>query len=135
MTSWCHGAPGIGLARVAGLDVLDDEDIRQEIETALRTTRCFEMQGVDHLCCGNLGRVDFLLAASRILSRAELREAADKKAAWVVQRARESNGYNLLPNLPAGHFNPGLFRGAAGVGYQLLRLADAEGLPSLLLLD
>jgi type 2 lantibiotic biosynthesis protein LanM len=135
MTSWCHGAPGIGLARVAGLHVLDDEDIRRDIETALHTTQRFGMQDVDHLCCGNLGRVDFLLIASRVLGRPELREAADKRAAWVVQRSGEPNAYQLLPNFPTRHFNPGLFQGLAGVGYELLRLVDAESLPSVLLLE
>jgi lantibiotic modifying enzyme len=36
--AWCHGAAGIGLARVAGLPYLDDATTRQEIETAVQTT-------------------------------------------------------------------------------------------------
>ena len=38
MTSWCHGAPGIGLARLGGLAILDTAEIRQEIAVALNTT-------------------------------------------------------------------------------------------------
>lgn len=135
MTSWCHGAPGIGLARVAGLDILDGEELRRDIATALHTTQHFGMQDVDHLCCGNLGRVDFLLIASRALARPELREAAAEKAAWVVHRAGEQGAYQLLPDFRMRHFNPGLFQGLAGVGYELLRLTDAEDLPSVLLLE
>ena len=135
MTSWCHGAPGIGLARIAGLSVLDDEHIRREIEIALHTTQRFGLQDVDHLCCGNLGRVDFLLVASRDLSRPELREAAERRAAWVVQRASDASAYQLFHNFPAGYFNPGLFQGTAGIGYELLRLAHAQCIPSVLLLE
>jgi lantibiotic modifying enzyme len=30
-------------------------------------------------------------------------------------------------------YSPGLFQGAAGIGYELLRLADPERVPSVLL--
>jgi lantibiotic modifying enzyme len=36
-------------------------------------------------------------------------------------------GHNATP------FAPGFFRGMAGIGYQLLRLADPNSLPSVLL--
>ncbi|MBO0778125.1 MAG: type 2 lantipeptide synthetase LanM family protein, partial [Ktedonobacteraceae bacterium] len=39
MATWCHGAPGIGLARLGGLPVLDSARIRNDIEVALQTTR------------------------------------------------------------------------------------------------
>jgi lantibiotic modifying enzyme len=35
--------------------------------------------------------------------------------------------------LPPELFNPGFFNGAAGVGYQLLRLVYSDDLPNLLL--
>ena len=39
MLAWCHGAPGIGLARLALIPLLPDEPaIREEAETAVRTT-------------------------------------------------------------------------------------------------
>lgn len=31
-TAWCHGAPGIGLARLCMLRRINDNDIRSEIE-------------------------------------------------------------------------------------------------------
>jgi len=36
--SWCHGAPGIGLARLGGVSLLDTPEIRTDIEAALETT-------------------------------------------------------------------------------------------------
>jgi lantibiotic modifying enzyme len=39
MASWCHGAPGIGMARIATLQNLPLTGTQEEIEVALRTTR------------------------------------------------------------------------------------------------
>lgn len=134
MTSWCHGAPGIGLARIAGLKTLNSDYICEEIDTALLTTDRFSLQDVDHLCCGNLGRVELLLSASKALSRPDLYESARGKTEWIVQRAGESSHFRLLPGFPGKLFNAGLFQGLAGIGYTLLRLHGAD-IPSILLLD
>lgn len=132
MTSWCHGAPGIGLARIAGLPILDTPAIRRDIDVALATTRAHASYGVDHLCCGNFGRIDILLMAAARLGRPELHDVAQQRAAWVLQRAGPSRAFSLFANLPIGVYNPGLFPGAAGIGYGLLRLARPNALPALL---
>lgn len=130
MCSWCHGAPGIGLARLGGLDILDTPEIRQDIEVAINTTKQQKLTGIDHLCCGNLGRVEFLLTASRKLSRPELLEDAMQIASQVVARAKQKGHFGYGPILT---FHPGFFQGAAGIGYELLRLAYPDQLPSVLL--
>lgn len=133
MTSWCHGAPGIALARIGGLPVLDTDHIRKDIEAALRTTRAFGVQGVDHLCCGNLGRADLLLVAASRLSRPELSVAASKRAWQVLKNAGHTGAFVLHPQLPMGVYSPGFFQGTAGIGYALLRMAQPDVLPSVLL--
>ncbi|MEB3342866.1 type 2 lanthipeptide synthetase LanM family protein [Okeania sp.] len=130
MCSWCHGAPGIGLARVATLDILDTPEIRQDIEAAITTTLNYGLSDIDHLCCGNMGRVEFLFTAGRKLNRPELVDAAMKLASQVVARAEYKGHYGYGPILD---FHPGFFQGAAGIGYQLLRLAYPDQLPSVLL--
>jgi lantibiotic modifying enzyme len=130
MCSWCHGAPGIGLARVATLDILDTPEIRQDIEAAITTTLNYGLSDIDHLCCGNMGRVEFLFTAGRKLNRPELVEAAMKLASSVVARAEEKGHYGYGTILD---FHPGFFQGASGIGYQLLRLAYPDQLPSVLL--
>jgi lantibiotic modifying enzyme len=47
MTSWCHGATGIGLARLGSLAILDTPDVRQEIAIALKTTLKFGLQDIE----------------------------------------------------------------------------------------
>ncbi|MBW4508058.1 MAG: type 2 lantipeptide synthetase LanM family protein [Scytonematopsis contorta HA4267-MV1] len=131
--SWCHGATGIGLGRLGGLSILETSEIHQDIEVALQTTHSYSLQGVDHLCCGNLGRCEVLLLGAQKLSRPELLTMAQQKAAWVLARAKLAGGYQLFANLPNHVFNPGFFQGTAGIGYELLRLAYPEALPSVLL--
>lgn len=130
MCSWCHGAPGIGLARVAGLGILDTSEIRQDIESAINTTKQHKLSGIDHLCCGNLGRVEFLFATGRKLSRPELVEIAMQQATQVVAGAKQRGHFNYGLSLT---FHPGFFQGASGIGYELLRLAYPDQLPSVLL--
>ena len=133
IANWCHGAPGIALARLGSLGILDNEEIRQEIDIALHTTQKFALQDIDHLCCGNFGRMDVLLVAARQLQRPELLEIVQKQAAWVVTRAEKAGSYQLFSSLLRGTYNPGFFQGTAGIGYELLRLAYPNLIPSALL--
>ena len=67
MSAWCHGAPGIGLARLQCLPHLNDAEIHAEIATALKTTFA---QGFGHnhsLCHGDLGNLELLLQADEVL--------------------------------------------------------------------
>jgi lantibiotic modifying enzyme len=130
-TSWCHGAPGIVLGRLGGLNILESDDIRQDIDSGLETTRQAALNGVDHLCCGTLGRVETLLQAGHLLSRPELTEVASRSAAGIVTMAKQRGAYLLNGALPKELSSPGFFQGLSGIGYELLRLA--EPLPSVLL--
>jgi type 2 lantibiotic biosynthesis protein LanM len=130
---WCHGAPGIGLARLGGLGILDTEQVREDIDLAVQTTIEFGVQGVDHPCCGNTGRAEFLLSAGQRLARPELEEHARANAWRAVSRAERTGGFVLHPMLPREVYNPGFFQGTAGIGYELLRMARPDLLPSVLL--
>lgn len=128
--SWCHGASGIGLARLGTLDILDSVEIRQDIEVAINTTKQQKLKDTDSLCCGNWGRVDFLLTAAQKLSRSDLLEDAREIASQVITRAEQKGHFGYSSILD---FHPGFFQGASGIGYQLLRLAYPDQLPSVLL--
>ena len=133
MTSWCHGATGIGLARLGGLNVLNTPKERHEIEVALETTLACGLLSLDNLCCGNFGRIEFLLAAAQRLGRPDLLERAQKHASILVRRASHLGNFHAVTNLPRQANNPGLYQGRAGIGYELLRLAFLKRLPCLLL--
>jgi lantibiotic modifying enzyme len=131
-TTWCRGVPGIALARLGALDVLDDAEIRAEIHAALATTRTAGLTPMDHLCCGNLGRAEVLLEAGTSLDDRDLVESAQDLARQVLARAVERGGFSWLPSGEIGSFDPSFFKGAAGVGYTLLRLTTPRSLPCVL---
>jgi len=132
-SSWCHGAPGIGLGRLGGVSIYQTEQILTDIEVALRTTHKAGLQDVDHLCCGNLGRTEVFLVAGQKLNSPQWYQTARELAAMVVQRATPTGKYQLFGGMPDSVFSPCFFQGSAGIGYQLLRLAYPEALPSVLL--
>ncbi len=132
-TALCNGAPGIGLARIGGLPVLDTPGIQEDIATALQTALSVPISGADHVCCGNFGRIGVLSAAGERLARPDLLRAARKKAAVALKRKEGRGSFSIHPELPGEVHNPGFFRGTAGIGYELLRLSDPDRLPCALL--
>lgn len=130
---WCHGAPGIGLARLGCLSLDDDPVCLMEVEAALKTTIRFGLRGPDYLCCGNLGRAELLLEAGLRLDRTSLHRRALSMATALVNRAAREDGFRLINDQPSRSFKPGFFRGLSGIGYQLLRIATPEQIPSVLL--
>jgi len=132
MCAWCHGAPGIGLARLASLPYCDDALIRAEIETALQTTLA-QGFGTNHsLCHGDLGNLETILTAARVLANPRWQEEVERKANNLLTNI-EQVGWQT--GIPLGTESPGLMTGIAGIGYELLRLAVPEQVPAVLLLE
>ena len=132
MTLWCHGAPGIGLARLHSLKHIDDSKMLGEIDAALKNTFA-EGFGLNHsLCHGDLGNLEFLLQASQILDKPQLHSQVNRIAAKVLESIKE---HGWLCGVPLGVETPGLMTGLAGIGYGLLRLAEPTLIPSVLVLE
>jgi type 2 lantibiotic biosynthesis protein LanM len=131
--AWCHGAPGIGLARAAGIDALDDGDVRDEIRAGATAAANPHLTRSDHLCCGNLGRADVLLTIGLRIGSEDLVVRSRALCHAVARRAVEARRFGL-PSTPYSQpvFIPGFFRGLAGIGYQLLRTVHPSRLPSVL---
>jgi lantibiotic modifying enzyme len=130
MTAWCHGAAGIGLARLGGLDILDTPEIRKEITIAIQTT-LRDGFGLNHsLCHGDLGNMDVLLTAAHVLKKAEYKQAIDRLSAMLLDSI-DRQGW--ITGVPLSVETPGLMVGLSGIGYGLLRLAAPEQVPSVLL--
>ena len=66
--AWCHGAAGIGLARLRSLRHREDGATRAEVEVALRTTLAEGFGGNHSLCHGDLGNLELLLLAGETLA-------------------------------------------------------------------
>jgi type 2 lantibiotic biosynthesis protein LanM len=129
--SWCHGAPGIGMGRAAVVNEPRNDDAVSVIERAMATTTRERFGPLDHLCCGNLGRAEALLTAGRTLGRDDWQSEARRLTSAVVRRARQNGRYGL--GWSAGPYIPSFHQGMAGIGYQFLRMARPDRVPSVLL--
>jgi type 2 lantibiotic biosynthesis protein LanM len=129
MTAWCHGAPGIGLARLLCLPHLSDRKILSEIDTALKTTIAHGFGSNHSLCHGDLGNLELLLQASLTLNDPQWKTQVYRHAAVILASI---NQHGWLCGVPLGVETPGLMTGLAGIGYELLRLAAPESIPSVL---
>src|ERR1035441_9697849 len=145
---WCHGAGGIGLARIGTLRQwpIDPEehaagptvnDWRDELRTDIRrAVNCVEQAWpypFDTLCCGNLGNIELLNEAARCFAgqeRPNLRDEASRRMMAIITAADARGDY--LWDVGDRRFNLGLFKGLAGVGYTLLRQLDRH-LPNVLI--
>ena len=137
---WCHGAPGIGLARVAtarriGANAaltarLGGERIAADIDHAVAGTEQSWPNQLDTMCCGALGGIELLCEAATVVGNEKLRALASRRLAAILDEAAATGDYRW--NSGKRQFNLGLFRGLAGVGYSLLRQADAS-LPNVLI--
>ncbi|WP_424639306.1 type 2 lanthipeptide synthetase LanM family protein [Embleya sp. AB8] len=129
MYGWCHGAPGIGLARadVLGLhDMRDTPALREDLRLALSATvRAGARPGSHCLCHGSLGNAELLLLA---------REHGLHHGPGPTGFAAAAIEEGPRCGTPQHVETPSLMTGLAGIGYGMLRLATPERVPSLLLL-
>jgi lantibiotic modifying enzyme len=137
--AWCHGAPGIALARLGCISAVQTPEIGNDISEALSITLRLPDFERDHLCCGNFGRVEILSVAATMTGRSDLTSAALALADRVLNRA-EVRGFcfearhNSDGRAESEYYDPSLFLGLSGVGYILLRLLFPDVLPGVLLL-
>ena len=130
--SWCHGAPGIGLARIASLPFHSDAEVLQEIDTAVETTLEKGFGRNHSLCHGDLGNLDLITEAARARKDAGLRARSDRIAAGILEGIDE---HGWFYGLSSGAEPLGLMVGLAGVAFGLARAAEPDRLPCVLTLS
>ncbi|MBE9913637.1 type 2 lantipeptide synthetase LanM [Paenibacillus donghaensis] len=135
---WCHGAPGIALARAEIMSHLEDmnllqaqewEFVTQDYKNALQTLL---NRGNKYnsfcLCHGILGNADILLHLSKLMNDPNLVNVAND---WASQAIAGFESYKSSDRLIARLECDGLMSGTVGMGYEYLRLLD-ERVPSIL---
>jgi type 2 lantibiotic biosynthesis protein LanM len=134
---WCHGAAGIGLARVgmikrgpSAIGGLDPISIGTDVANAVGGVERYWPGQLDTLCCGTLGSIEFLREAAEVLRRNDLRNLASRRLKTVLAAASDRGDYRWKAG--SRRFNVGFFRGLAGIGYTLLRDTDTS-LPNVLI--
>jgi lantibiotic modifying enzyme len=138
VATWCNGSVGIGLARAlsSSLPNCTEEDraiFTRDITSAMATGL---RQGLGYgqtLCHGDMGVAEFMLVSAQLSGSANWMDRAVRIGTMVARAVASTDGITasglrLLPELP------GFMNGSAGVGYELLRLAHPDLLPSPLTL-
>jgi type 2 lantibiotic biosynthesis protein LanM len=136
--SWCHGAPGIALARGLTLRHVEGTELAHllwhDVSTAVETLRrAAGHTEVDHLCCGTAGLVDIELELGALSDRPEWTQHARQTLAAMTRRAHRRGSYRLDLDL-VELTDVSFFKGLAGIGYVLLRALHPRRLPSVLAL-
>lgn len=131
--SLCSGWSGMGLAYLGSAAVMNELQIPCPLEKILRQAENSSWEYGDHYCCGNSGRIDFLLEASMRLERPELLAEARRRALGMMRRKEENGGYQIKGRDSRAISNPSFFQGLSGIGYTLLRCADPQAISSVLL--
>lgn len=132
-TYWCHGAPGVALARLRAYQLTGESAYIAAAKIGLGTTAlivqaCLETgTGNYSLCHGLLGNCEVLALGDELL-RTRHRELIE--GVLIAGADRIVKGYRLDAGTPYPT-TPGLLTGVAGIGYFYLR-ASTPGIGSVL---
>jgi type 2 lantibiotic biosynthesis protein LanM len=131
--AWCHGVPGIGLARLRAYEITGDKNILADAEKAAALTATHlnpESINDYSICHGLTGNAVFLLNAAKILKKKKYHDA-------VVQMANKCMEQFISRDIPfpngylTDRESPCLMQGNSGIGYFFLQLYDPLLFPSL----
>jgi lantibiotic modifying enzyme len=138
-TAWCHGASGIGLARLRAksIDIQRAEIHEKMARSALLTT----IQAIEQklalprhdatLCHGITGLSEAVLIFAETLDDDSLRQLAMDTALELISRYDAASDWPSAA--PEGGSSPALMTGNAGIGYHFLRLNASRPLASPLI--
>lgn len=132
MNAWCHGAPGIGIARLRATELRTEPGsalftrsaVRKVLDSCVAAT-----PGTSKftLCHGFGGLAEMLLEAHRVLKVDGAMDAAHSIGRKIIDQRRQLGRY-----LPGGVSHPdllgdpSLMNGSAGIGSFLLRLGGGS---------
>ncbi|HEV7590229.1 MAG TPA: lanthionine synthetase LanC family protein [Longimicrobium sp.] len=127
MSAWCHGGPGIGLARLRAWEALGEPRYLADAHAALRATLgSLEDARMNYsLCHGRGGNSETLMEGARVLGDAALLERP-LQVAMEGWKEYEALGVPWPCGTMQGSSDPGLLLGESGIGHWLLRLARPD---------
>lgn len=135
-SSWCHGAPGIGLSRVAmlhhagSLPHITRSALTEDLTLAMAALCDATEIGNHTLCHGNLGNMVIARTLGDLVpGPMHTFEASGRRIAKEILRG------DAMSDLPFGMTPSGLMTGLAGMGYGMLRLIHGVRLPDVLRLE
>lgn len=132
MNAWCHGAAGVGLARLLAYQRLG-QAYEQEVYHAIKKTRkTSQRQHSACLCHGRSGNAELFLEAFCAFQDEQYYALAKEVASSLHALKRAGGTYISGHHLAHQQEDTSLFLGNAGVGYFFLRVFDPFTTPSIL---
>lgn len=138
MLAWCHGAPGVGLARLRAYELLGLDSYAARARQAIARTNEGARDESQRppsftLCHGLGGNAELDLEASTHLGDDDLGDCAAEVVEQILEVRTQGGALaSGLQSIDPGLEDPSLFLGNAGVGMFLLRARDPRSTPSIL---
>jgi len=135
MRAWCHGSPGIGLSRVAAVEILGDEylpDLKNAVESTIGSVQGEAVYHTYTLCHGAGGNSMLLMEAANLLPSELYQEEINKVGDNALAQKKQLGYYTTGFSTYSGGGETSLFMGDAGVGYFLLRAYRGDNKPTIL---
>lgn len=136
--AWCHGAPGIAVARTRA-SILDPENAgyhKKMAEIAIKTTSASLKQYSQRsshdatLCHGITGLSEICMLFGRVFGDTDYNEMPIGTAEELIKRYDASGEWPS--GLSTGGPSPSFMVGSSGIGYHFLKLCKPEEIPSIL---
>lgn len=128
--AWCHGAPGIALARADILRMSGDAGDGRVLDAAVSAACAAERQDSHGVCHGELGNIDALFDVADLLDRDDVRAEAQRRLQDTLLEMQRvgvrSTGPRHIPT-------PGMMLGTGGIAWSLMRSDAPDRIPSILL--
>lgn len=127
---WCHGAPGILLNKLLlienGLEGLVD---KEKLNISIDTTISKAFGNNPCLCHGDLGNLEILYFASKVLKDKVLEEKCKEGFKWIVENVIK---YRWKGSSYRGIEAFGIMIGLSGFGYSIMKFNNFDDIPSIL---
>lgn len=139
--AWCHGTPGVALARVCLPSRLRTREVEQDIELAsLAMVRYYADRPSPgpptlhnlSLCHGALGNL-MIIDRLRRVDDSEALQSCRSRVLGRIRSVLETEGW--VCGVPSGIRSVDLMTGVAGIGYGLLSARESGRPPSVLVLE
>jgi type 2 lantibiotic biosynthesis protein LanM len=126
-SSWCHGTVGIALSAI---DEIGKPPAGRELNAVKRSIELMirEEPAAHNICCGITGALELTIRTQHDAPLATLH-------GQILDLLSSTPNLGFKPLHSSTPFISGLFDGAAGIGYQLLRAIAPRKIPSILNFD
>ena len=117
MNAWCHGAPGILLARLELEKIRENHDTEEDMKRASHSLFCGNEDGKICICHGLAGRILIMKKYLEQHKNPEFRKIYNQKIRELIFMMEQEDNLNASETR-----NPAFMNGISGVAYALLKI-------------